>query len=158
LGRFDAAVAYVEHAAFLRGYLMRHRLARTVEDADDLVSETFERAMRAEARYRDDGKPRAWLQQIARNLAIDALRRQRGPEMREIPASAFVPWQEPDDRLDLLAACAQLAPRQRQCIVLRYVAGCSRRETARSMGTTEDSAAKLQARGIQRLRDMMVAS
>lgn len=156
--RFDATTAYVEHAAFLRGYLLRHRLVRTVEDADDLVSATYERAIRAAAHYRDDGKPRAWLIKIARNLAIDTMRRRRGPEMQEIPASAFVPWHGPDDRLDLLAACAQLDHRQRQCIVLRYGVGCSRRDAARRIGTTVNGVAKLQMRGLQRLRDLLEAS
>lgn len=61
----------------------------SLEDADDLVQETFVRALKALASFRLDSSMRAWLYRIATNACIDHLRRRR---RRELPELASEQW------------------------------------------------------------------
>jgi RNA polymerase sigma-70 factor (ECF subfamily) len=54
------------------------RLTHDWAAADDLVQDTLERAYRAFDRYRPEGRARAWLGLIMRNLWIYVHRRRRG--------------------------------------------------------------------------------
>ncbi len=60
------------------------RLCGNDADADDLVHDTYERALRGWERYTDRGNLKAWLMRIMHNLFIDRCRRvKRQPEMEE---------------------------------------------------------------------------
>lgn len=52
-------------------------LARNGDDADDLVQETYMRALRSRHTWRDGGNMRAWLFTICKNLFLTAERRTR---------------------------------------------------------------------------------
>lgn len=69
-------MAYRDHGAALLRFLAS-RLRRR-EDAEELLQETFCRAIRSESRLRDPGRARAYLFAIAHNLLVSHLRR-RGP-------------------------------------------------------------------------------
>lgn len=68
------------HRAVLMGFLV----SRVGSDAEDLYQETWNRAIDALPRYRDQGTFRAWLLQIARRLIIDQHRR-RGARIQLLP-------------------------------------------------------------------------
>lgn len=102
-------------------------------DADDITSETFERALR----YRDSfdprrGEPVAWLLGIARNCIYDAALRAR-PVPAEMEESAG--GDEVGDRvavrIDLARALASLSDRDRELLALRYGADLRSAEIAR---------------------------
>ena len=98
-----------------RGELQVHcyRMLGSLEDAEDLVQETFLRAWRSRERFRADGRFsfRAWLYRIATNACLDVLRtrsrRVMPPDI--VPAGdptvlpsppADLPWLQPyPDRL-----------------------------------------------------------
>ena len=70
---FDALVRRYETMLF--GFL-----TRMVHDdglANDLFQETFLRVMEALPTYREKGRFQSWLFSVARNLALDALRRRQ---------------------------------------------------------------------------------
>src|SRR5881296_1502389 len=67
--------------------LLRDRAA-----AEDVAAAAFERAYRRRGRYdARRGSPRAWLFGIARNAALDELRRRRRAASAELPAPADEP-------------------------------------------------------------------
>ena len=66
------------------------RLARTREEAEDLVQEAYVRAFRSWRTYQAGTNLRAWLLRIVHNLAIDASRRRkRAPELEPLEANDY---------------------------------------------------------------------
>src|SRR6185312_13837971 len=80
--------------------------------------------------YRD-----AWVMRVTANVALDALRRSRRP----LPASA-IDESDPADaavtRLALAQALRRLPRRQRDVVVLRYLADLSEADVADSLGVS----------------------
>jgi RNA polymerase sigma-70 factor, ECF subfamily len=117
------------------------RLARRLSygDADDLVQETFARALTARHRYRAGTNGRAWLMRILCNLAISEQRRRARDERlrtRVLTRSAEPTVAEPPSEVDegtLLRALSALAPAERRMIELADVDELSYREIARAL-------------------------
>lgn len=142
-------VAFQAHERLL--WNLCYRLTGVPADADDLVQETFLRAMeRPPARTDDDLRP--WLVRVAMNLGRDFLRRRRrrgwkGPWLPgpvETIDEASPPAYEPDataGRYDLvesvtlafLTALEALTPTQRAVLLLRDVFDHSVEETATAL-------------------------
>jgi RNA polymerase sigma-70 factor (ECF subfamily) len=159
----DLAREYQAHRAFLWG--LCYRLAGSAADAEDLVQETFVRAL-SRPPARTDVPWRPWLVRVALNLGRDLLRRRRrrryvGPwlpspiETEEVPPS-FEPVgdESPAARYDLLEsvsfafllALEALTPAQRAVLLLRDVFEYSVRETAAALGFTEANVKTLHLR------------
>jgi RNA polymerase sigma-70 factor, ECF subfamily len=139
--------------AYVAG-LLRDRSA-----AEDVTALAFERAYRRRRSFNPKrGTPRAWLFGIARNAALDELRRRRheGPLIAEpVDAAAITPEHGAEvamRRAALRAALAKLAPRERELIALKFFAGLTNPEIARVIGTSESNAGTRLHRVIQKLR------
>jgi RNA polymerase sigma-70 factor, ECF subfamily len=70
-----------QHQGLVRAYLSRH--IRSAEAADDLAQETFLTAFRRLSSYQGRASLAGWLVGIARNLALDYLRREAHRYQRE---------------------------------------------------------------------------
>jgi RNA polymerase sigma-70 factor (ECF subfamily) len=127
-----------------------YRMTGVAADADDLVQETFLRAMERPP-ARPEGDLRPWLVRVAMNLARDLLRRRRrrqasgiwlpSPiETGEDAAPAYEPSRT-EGRYDLLESCTfafllaleALTPQQRAVLLLRDVFDYSVEETAEAL-------------------------
>ena len=64
---------YQQHSQNVYRFLLG--MTRCREDAEDLLQETFIKAMRAKSELRDLSKMRSWLLTIARNLCIDNMKK-----------------------------------------------------------------------------------
>ena len=101
-------------------------------DAEDVVSETIERALRYRSSYDPSaGSPIAWMIGIARRCIADALS-ERGRRV-DTPVEELVGVQpdfssEVASRSDLRRAVEALEDRERELIALRYGADLSARE------------------------------
>jgi RNA polymerase sigma-70 factor, ECF subfamily len=111
-------------------------------DAEDVVQDTFERAWRATTlRANSDLGP--WLNRIARNIAIDVLRRRGrtielyGPRLDIESAEASSLRRETAATIDV--ALGKLPRDQRRAIVLHDVAGYSSREIAQIDGIAHNT-------------------
>jgi RNA polymerase sigma-70 factor (ECF subfamily) len=101
-------------------------------EAEDITSETFERALRYRESFDDrKGDPIAWLLGIARNCVYDAQLRHR-PEPAEVEQvgggeieSAIV------TKLTLAQALSTLSSQDRELVALKYGADLSAREVAK---------------------------
>src|SRR5215510_1748561 len=84
-GDIDAFRALVErHSRYLFGVVVR--LVRNVEDAQDVVQDTWIKAHAQLARFEDRAEVRTWLTRIAVNCAIDHLRSSKRREAAFDPA------------------------------------------------------------------------
>lgn len=144
----------------------RARVSST-QEAQDLVGETFARALEAWPRYDSSrGTAGAWLFGIARNTIADFLRgRASAGGSRETPA--------PSEKLDAVAAAPEealleeeilaelrrgiegLSERERDALALRFGAGLRAREVGDALGVTEAAAKMLVHRTVHKLRGVM---
>jgi RNA polymerase sigma factor (sigma-70 family) len=134
---------------------------RTLAEAEDLTSITFEKAWRGRGRYRrDKGAFSTWLFTIARNAAVDHYRA-RAPvvpldEAAAVAASAATPEDESELRSDAarLAVLLQtLSDRDRDLIALKYGAEMTNREIASATGLSESNVGTILYRAVQALRE-----
>ena len=136
--------------------------------AEDVVQETLARALQTWPFYGVPKNPSAWIMRVARNLALDTIRRQKTfrdkePEIirlmdREDPGPdiAIFPEQEiTDDRLRMMFVCCHpLIPSEAQvALALKTLGGFSVMEISRAFLTTDAAIAKRLTRAKQKIRD-----
>jgi RNA polymerase sigma-70 factor (ECF subfamily) len=153
------------HRPALRAWL----LARfpTLPDVDDLVQESFARILRArgESTIRST---RALLFATARNLALDAVRRQRVATFEPLAddpdaamladSSDLVATINRQQELELLTAAIQSLPdRCRRIFTLRTAYGLTVREIAGRLGLSESTVEKQMAHGIRRCAEFFAS-
>lgn len=131
------------------------RLTGDREASEDLMQEVFLKLYRAppgpEVR-----KPRAYLFQSARNLALDALRRRPREETLDVlPDLPHPDPPDPSQRLDLERAFAALAPQERELASLHLNGGLTFREIARITGTPLGTVLWRYRRAIEKLRILL---
>ena len=138
--------------AYVTG-LLRDRSA-----AEDVTAAAFERAYRRAASFNPArGTMRAWLFGIARNAALDELRRRkRHVEMTDEPAAEAAPPEEEAEvamrRAALRQAMEKLSARERELVALKFFAGLSTAEIASVISVSESAAAMRVHRTIEKLR------
>ena len=139
-------------------HTFNHRMTRNPEDAAELAQETFLRVWNSAATWRPNRvKFTTWLHRIARNLCIDAHRRQRASH--EIDDNfAAEDGSAPDGatasrlRLALDQALTDLPERQRTALVLCHRDGMTNRDAAAVLAVSVDALESLLARARRTLR------
>jgi RNA polymerase sigma-70 factor (ECF subfamily) len=136
-------------------------LLRDRPAAEDATAVAFERAYRKRRTFdRRRGDERGWLFGIARNAALDELRRRRRTatllvEPQDISEDALVDDSDEDHavrRAAVREALAALTPRERELIALKFHAGLTNAELASVLGVSESNAGTLLHRAVQKLR------
>jgi RNA polymerase sigma-70 factor (sigma-E family) len=142
-------------SALLRSALLL--TGRDREDAEDLLQIALERAYRHWPKLCREDEPERYIRRILVNASADRWRRlARRPEQPMGTAGNWPPV--PDgtgqvvDRQYLRWALAQLPPRQRAVVVLRYFDDMSEGETAQILGCSPGTVKSHAARGLARLR------
>lgn len=145
---------------FPRVYAYVASLLRDRAAAEDVTAQAFERAYRKRRSFRARrGSPEGWLFGIARNAALDELRRRRrhaSHEPNEVADEA--PAAEDHAELALRRevvrrALAQLEPRERDLVALKFMGGLSNAEIAKLLGTSASNAGTRLHRTIAKLRE-----
>jgi len=136
---------YEEHRDEVFGVLVR-RLGR--QRAEDAFQETFLRALRAYAALKHGEHLRAWVLTIARNVSVDAVRRERPTvELEEI---GELPHRPAYAELEHLTG--NLPPAERAAVVLRYAYDMPYAAIGAALGSSEDAARQAASAGVRRLR------
>jgi RNA polymerase sigma factor (sigma-70 family) len=127
--------------------------------AEDVTALAFERAYRRRSSFDDRrGSQRGWLFGIARNAALDELRRRRraAPLVGELPDDLVPAPEEEADlaarRTTVRAALAALPARDRELVALKFHGGLTNAELATVLGTSETNAATRVHRAVMKLR------
>ena len=126
---------------------LRRLLGR--DAADDAFQETFLRALRAYPTLEHGRHLRAWALTIARNVALDALRRERVTSS-EVPEIESVDEQLPYEELKRLTA--QLPHKERAAVFLRYGYDLSYDDIGAALGSSSEAARQATSSGVRRLR------
>ena len=145
--RFDAAPPSSDHQSrfveqnMRRVFLLIYRIVGNVADAQDLTQEAFIKALQRQDQLKDLEKAAHWLSRIARNTAIDFLRRTGRVSFSDIddlvdPISS-APEESPEQlvlrgehREYLQAGLDSLTGRERTALLLRDVEGLPAEEVA----------------------------
>ena len=138
---------YVRYAGNVYGYV--RSIVKDDKEAEDLTQHVFLKLITAIVKYDDHGVPfSGWLLRLARNVALDHLRRRRPIPAEEV----FGVDHQADDvalhRLcSLRAALVTLPEEQRTVVVMRHLVGLTPPEIAARMGRSESSVHGLHHRG-----------
>jgi RNA polymerase sigma factor (sigma-70 family) len=144
---------------FPRVYAYVASLLRDRSAAEDVTAQAFERAYRKRSSYRSRrGSREAWLFGIARNAALDELRRRkRRANLETEPEDTSAPSLEDHAELALRrevvrAAMTTLDGKERDLIALKFSGGLSNAEIARVLGMSETNAGTRLHRALTKLR------
>jgi RNA polymerase sigma-70 factor (ECF subfamily) len=126
--------------------------------AEDLTSETFEKAFRLWRRFDPRrGTPRAWLCRIARSTALDHFRAEDRRRRREDRFASEQPSSEETELGGgaLEQALARLQPAEREVVALRVLLELDGPTTARLLGISTTACSTRLSRALKRLEEMM---
>jgi len=140
-----------------RIYRFAQRLCGQVEDAQDLVQDTFLNAYRGLEGFRGDAQVSTWLYRIAARACLRLRRKRKGEPARELSLEEFIPTSEGEFRLQLPTdglspeealenkelkralhqAIQKLPNKYRVVLVLRDMEGLTAKEVGTIMGLNE---------------------
>jgi RNA polymerase sigma factor (sigma-70 family) len=163
----DAAFAAVfrECAQDVHGYAISLLGDRSA--AEDVTGLAFERLYRSRSRLdRGRGTPRAWLFAIARNAALDELRRRRRQPHFELDELRFdgsereyagpEALEQVERRASVRDALAALPLREREVVLLKFHGQLSNSELARALDISESNAGTRLHRALSSLRQSVL--
>lgn len=147
-------------------YMVRNR-----EQAEDLVQEVYIKVLKSYERFEGKSSEKTWLFSIARHVAIDHFRKQKGWKQRLIESFDWNTQQVKDnqpipeeivlqnDEIKLMYQCLdQVTVDQRSVIILRYMQALSITETAEALEWTESKVKTTQHRALKNLKGIMEQS
>jgi RNA polymerase sigma-70 factor (ECF subfamily) len=143
--------------SFINNLVQNHELA------EELAQETFVRAYRNLRGLQDEARLSTWLFGIARNAALDELRRRsRHASLEADPADPAAA--APDDAVEaafnraaVRAALLTLDARNREVVALKFHAGLDNAEIAAVLGVSPSNAGTLLHRAMTKLREAIEA-
>ena len=145
---------YLQYADNVYGYV--RSIVRDDFEAEDVTQQVFAKLMTAIGKYQErDVSFSAWIMRVARNVAVDHLRRRRAipcEEVRDLETHANDDDSSRHRSLGLRDALATLPEDQRQVVVMRHLIGLTPGEIAGCLGRSEPSIHGLHHRGRGALR------
>jgi RNA polymerase sigma-70 factor, ECF subfamily len=156
LGRIVEEVVRTDGRRVLAGLI---RLTGDFDAAEDALQEAYARALAVWHRDGVPATPGAWLNTVARRIAIDRLRRDRHTALPDDVEAPPVEIEElnaiDDDRLRLLFTCCHpaLSPESQCALALRTLGGLTTREIARGFVEPESTTAQRLVRAKRKIRE-----
>jgi RNA polymerase sigma-70 factor (ECF subfamily) len=144
---------YARYADNVYGYV--RSIVHDTHEAEDVTQQVFAKLIQVIGKYEEREVPFfAWMLRVARNLAVDHLRRQRVIPVEEVRTSDEGSGDPSSERRmsDLREALAELPRDQCEVLVLRHIAGLSPTEIATRIGRSEGSVHGLHHRGRRALQ------
>ena len=149
---------YRASAADVHAYVAS--LLRDPAAAEDVTALAFERAYRRRSKFNPSrGSGRAWLFTIARNLALDELRRRKRTAalLGDVPDDTPVADDDEERRVRrdaVRTGLGHLDPQERELILLKFHAQLSNAELAKVLGCSVSNAGTRLCRALGRLREV----
>jgi RNA polymerase sigma-70 factor, ECF subfamily len=144
-------------------YMVKNR-----EQAEDLVQEVYIKVLKSYDRFEGKSSEKTWLFSIARHVAIDHFRKQKGWKQRLLETFDWNSGQIKDnnplpeeitlqnDEIKTMYKCLEHCTLdQRTVIILRYIQSMSITETAQALDWTESKVKTTQHRALKILKSQM---
>jgi RNA polymerase sigma-70 factor (ECF subfamily) len=134
--------------------------------AEDVTAQSFERLLRSRRRLDSRrGTPRALLFTIARNAALDELRRRRRRPLADASAAerlaaepvAGIESEDVERREAVRRALSELPARDREIVLLKFHGQLTNAELAQALGISESNAGTRLSRALAKLRSSSLA-
>ncbi|HEX8207450.1 MAG TPA: sigma-70 family RNA polymerase sigma factor [Solirubrobacteraceae bacterium] len=149
--------AEVYRATFADVYAYVATIVRDRTAAEDVTAQAYERAYKKRRSFdAARGNERAWIFGIARNAALDELRRRKRQAtlVAEPPDEVLVAHDEVAvRRATVRAALETLDARDRELIALKFHGGLTNAELAEVLGMSESNAGTRLHRAVTKLRE-----
>ena len=143
-------------------------MVKNKELAEDLVQEVYIRVLKSYERFEGKSSEKTWLFSIARNVAIDSFRKQKGWKQKIMEKFDWSTQQVQDEHplpdeiavqreeIQMIYRCLDLCTiDQRLVIIMRYIHELTITETADSLGWTESKVKTTQHRALKVLKNHM---
>jgi RNA polymerase sigma-70 factor, ECF subfamily len=144
-------------------YMVRNR-----EQAEDLMQEVYIRVLKSYQQFEGKSSEKTWLFSIARNVAIDSFRKQKGWKQRimekfdwssqqvkdEYPIPEEIALQREEIQM-MYKGLENCTVDQRMVLIMRYIQELSITETAEALGWTESKVKTTQHRALKVLKKNM---
>lgn len=156
---------YDRHAQVM--YNLVVRIVRQPDIADEILQDAFWQIWQNAGQYRGSGAAAAWMYRVARNRALDYLRREKvRPRAGDTPledaarAVGHQPSAEAESEANLrrgqvLEALEAIPAEQRQCLELAYFEGKSQREIAEETHTALGTIKSRMRIGLEKLERLL---
>ncbi|MDX8364806.1 RNA polymerase sigma factor SigX [Cytobacillus sp. Hm23] len=144
-------------------------MVRNKEQAEDLVQEVYIKVLKSSDQFEGNSSEKTWLFSIARHVAIDYFRKQKGWKQKIIdsfdwhkqPVRDQTPLPEEiavqNEEIQLMYKCLdKCTVDQRLVIVMRYLQSLSISETAEALNWTESKVKTTQHRALKVLKRYML--
>lgn len=143
---------YIRYADNVYGYV--RSIVRDEHEAEDVTQQVFAKLMTVIGKYEQRGVPfSAWVLRVARNVAVDHMRRSRPTPCEEVRGADELFDEGSHERTQGISDALDTLPReQRNVLVLRHVVGLSPTEIAERLGKSEGSIHGLHHRGRRALQ------
>jgi RNA polymerase sigma factor (sigma-70 family) len=156
------AAAAREHLDAVYRYLLT--MTKDASLAEDLTSETFERALRRWHRYdARRASEKTWLLMLARSAALDHYRAEARRNRREERFATEEDTEQPEIEVDLglspalAEALAELSAAEREVIALRVLIDLDGDTAARVLGISRTSCSTRLSRALRKLEERVSA-
>ena len=134
-------------------------LTRDVGDAEDLVQESLVSTFSGRARFESVGHAEAYVRRAIASRFVDSRRKREREKARvdRVEIRAVDPGYEAETvgRVDVASALAELPPRVRACVALRFLADQSTAETAEALRLSPGAVKRYVSDGVQALNTML---
>jgi RNA polymerase sigma factor (sigma-70 family) len=138
---------------YARAYSVAYQLLGLRSESEDVAQETLARAYVRWRKVR--GYAEAWVVRVAGNLAIDTWRRSRRTDPAEDAGNTATSPGPNGQRVDLHRALDSLSRRQREVIMLRFLADLPEADVAKALGCSVGSVKQHASRGLASLRSTL---
>lgn len=158
-------VLYDRHAQVMYNLVLR--IVRQPDTADEVLQDAFWQIWQNAGQYRGAGAAAAWMYRVARNRALDALRREKvRPQASETPLedvaqrlghqpSAEAETEANLRRREVIDALESIPQEQRVCLELAYFEGKTQREIAEETRTALGTIKSRMRIGLEKLERLL---
>jgi RNA polymerase sigma factor (sigma-70 family) len=137
---------------YLPAFAVARRILGDDQESEDAASEALARTAASWRRVKDLPYQRAWVLRVTANVSTDMVRRRHRRSRDRALGPAVDREPDIDGRLELAISLAKLPRRQREVLVLRYLADFTEEQVAEALCISLGTVKQHGSRGLRAMR------